>query len=247
MLQGTNFDLIQHIQHQLALKANPIFSQFGSSSGLGVVLPVTLSNPMTLLTQKRTPVPTLSCLRYRCGAGCIWSLGINLTFLYWAMVHVGIGYDVHALTAGRKLILGGVEIPFAKGLDGHSDADVLMHAICDAILGAIGEADIGHFFPNTDPRWSGAPSRIFLAEAARQVARLKGQIVNIDASLIAQEPKLFPYIQQMKANIANALSLGVQRVGIKATTNERLGFIGRVEGIAAMAVASVELPVAEER
>src|SRR3989442_889731 len=118
------------------------------------------------------------------------------------MVHVGIGYDVHALIAGRKLILGGVEIPFAKGLEGHSDADVLMHAICDAILGSIGESDIGHFFPNTDPRWSGAASRVFLEEAARQVGKLQGRIVNIDASVIAQEPKLFPYIEQMKANIA---------------------------------------------
>jgi 2-C-methyl-D-erythritol 2,4-cyclodiphosphate synthase len=158
------------------------------------------------------------------------------------MVHVGIGYDVHALVEGRKLILGGVEIPHTKGLDGHSDADVLMHAVCDAILGALGEVDIGHFFPNTDPRWKGAPSRIFLNEAARVTGLRQGRIVNIDATLIAQAPKVYPHIQQMKANLASALGMDPRRVGIKATTNELLGFIGREEGIAAMAVASLDLP-----
>lgn len=158
------------------------------------------------------------------------------------MVHVGIGYDVHAFAAGRKLILGGVEIAHPRGLDGHSDADVLMHAICDALLGALGEPDIGHFFPNTDPRWKGAPSHVFLQEAARQVQARSGQIVNIDATLIAQAPKIYPYLQQMKANIAAALQVEVRRVGIKATTNEHMGFIGREEGIAAMAVASLDLP-----
>jgi 2-C-methyl-D-erythritol 2,4-cyclodiphosphate synthase len=158
------------------------------------------------------------------------------------MVHVGIGYDVHALVAGRKLILGGVAIPHLKGLEGHSDADVLMHAICDAVLGALGEADIGHYFPNTDPQWKDAPSRVFLNEAARLAEVRQSRIVNVDATVIAQEPKIFPYIQQMKTNIAKALGLNAERVGIKATTNEHLGFIGRQEGIAAMAVASVDLP-----
>lgn len=158
------------------------------------------------------------------------------------MNHVGIGYDVHRLVEGRKLILGGVEIPHQKGLDGHSDADALLHAITDAVLGALGERDIGQFFPNTDPRWKGAPSRIFLQEAARQVAFRQGRIVNVDATLIAQQPKLSPHIAAMKTHIAEALGLNVQRVGLKATTNELLGFIGREEGIAAMAVASVELP-----
>src|SRR5580704_5758968 len=120
------------------------------------------------------------------------------------MVHVGIGYDVHALVAGRKLILGGVEIPHTKGLDGHSDADALMHAICDAVLGALGESDIGHFFPNTDPRWKGAPSKVFLEEAARQAKSRNARIVNVDATMIAQQPKLFPHVAQMKANIAAA-------------------------------------------
>ena len=158
------------------------------------------------------------------------------------MVHVGIGYDVHQLVAGRKLVLGGVEIPHPKGLDGHSDADALMHAICDAVLGALGEEDIGHFFPNTDPRWKGVPSKIFLEEASRIVALRNGKIVNVDATLIAQAPKIYPHIKAMKLCIAEALKINVHHVGIKATTNEWMGFIGREEGIAAMAVASVDLP-----
>ena len=158
------------------------------------------------------------------------------------MNHVGIGYDVHQLIAGRKLFLGGVEIAHAKGLDGHSDADVLMHAICDAVLGALGEPDIGHYFPNTDARWRNVRSKVFLEEAARQVKFREGRIINIDATLIAQQPKIAPHLRAMKENIASALGLTIARVGIKATTNELLGFIGREEGIAAMAVASVDLP-----
>jgi 2-C-methyl-D-erythritol 2,4-cyclodiphosphate synthase len=158
------------------------------------------------------------------------------------MNHVGIGYDVHRLAEGRKLVLGGVEIDHPKGLEGHSDADVLMHAICDAILGAMGEPDIGHYFPNTDARWQAAPSKVFLQEAARQVGFHEGRIVNIDATVIAQMPKIAPHIAAMKKNIAMALNLNIKHVGIKATTNEHLGFLGREEGIAAMAVASVELP-----
>jgi 2-C-methyl-D-erythritol 2,4-cyclodiphosphate synthase len=157
------------------------------------------------------------------------------------MVHVGIGYDVHALVSGRKLILGGVDIPHTKGLDGHSDADVLMHAICDAILGALGEPDIGHFFPNTDPRWRGVPSKTFLEEAARLIGIRQGKIVNIDATLIAQQPRIYPHIEAMKINLAAALRISNKQIGIKATTNEHLGFIGREEGIAAMAVASLDL------
>jgi 2-C-methyl-D-erythritol 2,4-cyclodiphosphate synthase len=163
------------------------------------------------------------------------------------MNHVGIGYDVHRLVEGRKLFLGGVEIAHARGLEGHSDADVLMHAICDAVLGAIGEADIGHFFPNTDSRWKNKPSRIFLEEAARQVGFREGQIINIDATLIAQQPRVAPHVRAMRENIAGALGVNVNRVGVKATTNELLGFIGREEGIAAMAVASIELPEAPQK
>jgi 2-C-methyl-D-erythritol 2,4-cyclodiphosphate synthase len=160
------------------------------------------------------------------------------------MTHVGIGYDVHRLVPERKTVLGGVHIPFEKGLEGHSDADVLMHAICDAILGAIGLRDIGTFFPNTDPRWKDAPSRRFLHEAGQQVKFKGGKIVNIDATIIAEQPKIGPHVEKMKENIAAALEINIEKVGVKATTNEMLGFIGREEGIAAMAVASVDLPEA---
>jgi 2-C-methyl-D-erythritol 2,4-cyclodiphosphate synthase len=158
------------------------------------------------------------------------------------MNRVGIGYDVHQLVTGRKLVLGGVELVHTKGLEGHSDADVLMHAICDAVLGAIGQGDIGTFFPNTDPKWRGAASRVFLEEAARQVSLHQGRIINIDATIMAQAPKIATHVPAMKANIAKALGITEQRVGVKATTNEHLGFVGREEGMAAMAVASVELP-----
>jgi 2-C-methyl-D-erythritol 2,4-cyclodiphosphate synthase len=157
------------------------------------------------------------------------------------MIHVGIGYDVHAFAEGRKLFLGGVEIPHSKGLDGHSDADVVMHAICDAILGALGEVDIGHFFPNTDLRWKNAPSKVFLQEAARQIASRKGKLVNVDATVLAEAPKIFPHIIEMKKQIAAALGVSEKQIGIKATTNKRMGFVGREEGIAAMAVAGIDL------
>jgi 2-C-methyl-D-erythritol 2,4-cyclodiphosphate synthase len=158
------------------------------------------------------------------------------------MVHVGIGYDVHAFALGRPLVLGGVTIPFPKGLDGHSDADALLHAITDALLGAIGEVDIGHLFPNNDPTWKDAASRIFLVEAARRIRERGGRIINIDATVLAENPKIYPHITAMKAHIADALGMSVNKVGLKATTNERMGFVGREEGIAAMAMASVDLP-----
>lgn len=158
------------------------------------------------------------------------------------MIHVGIGYDVHRLVEGRKLILGGVEVPHPKGLEGHSDADVLLHAICDAIFGALGEGDIGHFFPNTDPRWHNAPSKVFLHEAARLVHLRSGRIVNVDSSILAQAPKLAPHFHAMRSLISHVLEVHPNRVSIKATTNEGLGFLGREEGIAAMAVVSLELP-----
>ena len=158
------------------------------------------------------------------------------------MLRVGIGYDVHRLVEGRLLVLGGETIQHPKGLEGHSDADVLMHAICDAVLGALGEGDIGQFFPNTDPRWKGAASKLFLQEAARQVKFRNGAIINVDATVLAQQPKVGPYVQAMKLHIAEALGVEPLRIGIKATTGEGLGFVGREEGIAAMAVAGVDLP-----
>jgi 2-C-methyl-D-erythritol 2,4-cyclodiphosphate synthase len=158
------------------------------------------------------------------------------------MVHVGIGYDVHRLVEGRRLVLGGVEIPHGKGLDGHSDADVLMHAICDAVLGALGEGDIGQLFPNTDPQWKDAPSKVFLEEAARRLSLHEGKLVNVDATIVAEQPKVGPHLQAIKTRVSQALGIHPRQVGIKATTNEGLGFLGREEGIAAMAVASVDLP-----
>lgn len=158
------------------------------------------------------------------------------------MIHVGIGYDVHRLVAGRKLILGGVDLHHTQGLDGHSDADVLVHAICDALFGALGEKDIGHFFPNSDPRWQNAPSKVFLVEAAHLVNLRSGRIINIDSTVIAEAPRIGPHVATMKHHISEALGIHPNRVSIKATTNEGLGFLGRSEGIAAMAVASVDLP-----
>jgi len=154
----------------------------------------------------------------------------------------GIGYDVHRFADGRPLILGGVEIPHDQGLDGHSDADVLCHAIADAILGAIGDSDIGHHFPNTDPSIAGISSLEIVRKAAELVRALGGKLVNIDSTLIAEAPIISPHLSAMKRKLAFALALPERRVGIKATTNEGLGFLGRREGIAAMAVASVMLP-----
>jgi 2-C-methyl-D-erythritol 2,4-cyclodiphosphate synthase len=154
----------------------------------------------------------------------------------------GIGYDVHQLVEGRALILGGVEIPHTHGLDGHSDADVLAHAIADAVLGAIGERDIGFHFPNTDQSIRGISSLEILRKTASLVKERGGRILNIDATLVAEAPKISPHVAEMRTNLAKALGLDAKRVGVKATTNERMGFLGRGEGIAALAVASVELP-----
>lgn len=157
------------------------------------------------------------------------------------MTRSGIGYDAHRLVAGRKLILGGVEIPHSSGLDGHSDADVLAHAIADALLGAVGESDIGHHFPNTDERIRGMSSLAILADVGQLLGVRGARMVNIDATLIAEAPKIAPYIPRMRAEIAAALHLPVDRISLKATTNEGLGPIGRGEGMAALAVASVEI------
>lgn len=154
-------------------------------------------------------------------------------------VRVGIGYDVHRFAEGETLVLGGVEIAHDKGLLGHSDADVLSHAIADALLGSVGAPDIGHYFPPDDIRIKGISSLEILKKAAEVVAEKGFQIVNIDSTLIAEEPKVMPHAEAMKAKIAKALGIEPGDVGVKATTNERMGFVGRSEGIAAMAVASV--------
>ena len=153
----------------------------------------------------------------------------------------GIGYDAHRLVAGRKLVLGGVEIEHSLGLEGHSDADVLCHAIADALLGAIGESDIGHQFPNTDESIRGISSLKILERVAGLLRERSARVVNVDATLIAEAPKIAPHIAAMKARIAAALGIAPRDVCLKATTNEGLGAIGRNEGMAAMAVAGVEL------
>jgi 2-C-methyl-D-erythritol 2,4-cyclodiphosphate synthase len=156
------------------------------------------------------------------------------------MMRIGHGYDVHRLVTERKLILGGVDIPYGKGLLGHSDADVLLHAISDAILGAIGEGDIGKHFPDTDPAYKGISS-IKLLRHVLMLANDKGYVVgNVDATIVAQRPKLAPYILEMRENIAEALGCHLSRVNVKATTTEELGFAGRGEGIASYAVALMQ-------
>ena len=155
-------------------------------------------------------------------------------------MRIGTGYDVHKLVEGRKLILGGIDIPFEKGLLGHSDADVLLHAIMDALLGAAALGDIGEHFPDTDETYAGADSRVLLREVKRILTGHHYKVVNIDATVIAQRPKLRPYIDGMRANIASDLGLEPGAVSVKATTEEHLGFTGRGEGISAQAVCLIE-------
>jgi len=154
-------------------------------------------------------------------------------------IRVGHGFDVHALVEGRKLIVGGVEIPYARGLAGHSDADVLLHAICDALLGAAGLGDIGRHFPDTDMAFAGIDSRILLRRVAEHLRERAWQVGNVDATIIAQAPKMAPHITRMAAHIADDLGVPTDRVNVKATTTEKLGFTGRGEGIAAEAVCLI--------
>ena len=156
-------------------------------------------------------------------------------------MRIGQGFDIHALVAGRKLIIGGVEIAYERGLAGHSDADVLLHAICDALIGAAGLGDIGTHFPDTDPQYRGIDSRILLRSVGALVSSHGMRIVNIDSTLIAQAPRLAPYISRMRSNIAEDLGMPPADVNVKAKTAERLGALGREEGIAAEAVALLEV------
>jgi 2-C-methyl-D-erythritol 2,4-cyclodiphosphate synthase len=158
------------------------------------------------------------------------------------MIATGIGYDVHRLVADRPLVLGGVVIPHPLGLDGHSDADVLCHAIAVALLGAAGEPDIGHLFPNTDPAIRGISSLEILRRVRALLDEKSIRLHNIDATLIAEEPKISPHLALMKERVGAALGLPPKRIGIKATTNESLGFLGRGEGMAALATACVNRP-----
>lgn len=153
------------------------------------------------------------------------------------MLRIGLGYDVHAFAEGRKLVLGGVEIPFSKGLDGHSDADVLVHAIMDAIVSAMRAGDIGKLFPDTDPAYEGADS-LKLLERVGSLARERGYVIeDVDSVVMLQEPKMSPHREQMRQNIADALQIPIESVGVKATTTEHLGYEGRGEGASAQAVA----------
>ena len=158
-------------------------------------------------------------------------------------MRVGNGFDVHAFATGRRLVIGGVDIPYERGLDGHSDADVLLHAICDALLGAAGLGDIGRHFPDTDPRWKGADSRSLLRHVQSLLAERGWRVGNVDATIIAQAPRMAPHVAAMVAHIAADLALDLEAdpgaVNVKATTTERLGFTGRGEGVAAQAVASI--------
>lgn len=156
------------------------------------------------------------------------------------MIRIGHGFDVHQLVVGRRCIIGGVDIPYDKGLDGHSDADVLLHAICDALLGAAALGDIGKHFPNTDARYKGIDSRQLLRHVAALLQDRRYAIVNIDATVIAEAPKLAPHIDAMCANIAADCALLLDAVNVKATTTEKLGFVGRGEGIAAEAVCLIQ-------
>jgi len=155
-------------------------------------------------------------------------------------LRVGHGFDVHAFAANRKLIIGGVDIPHELGLAGHSDADVLLHAICDALLGAAGLGDIGRHFPDTDATYAGIDSRILLRRVTEQLQQRLWRVGNVDATIIAQEPKMAPHIARMTAHIADDLGVAIDRVNVKATTTEKLGFTGRGEGIAAEAVCLIE-------
>lgn len=158
-------------------------------------------------------------------------------------MRIGQGFDVHALARGRKLIIGGVDIPNEKGLDGHSDADVLLHAVCDALLGAAALGDIGRHFPDSDARYKDADSRLLLREVSRLIQEAGYRIVNIDATIIAQAPKMAPHIPSMVNNIAADLGLSRGQVNVKATTTEGLGFAGRAEGIAAEAIVMLSWAV----
>ena len=156
------------------------------------------------------------------------------------MYRIGNGYDVHRLIKGRKLILGGVDIPHDLGLDGHSDADVLCHALCDSLLGAAGAGDLGKYFPDTEKKWKGISSLILLEKSGELVAKRGFQISNIDTTIVAQQPKIGPHIKSMTTNISETLKIDPTQINIKATTTERLGFAGREEGIAAYAVTLLQ-------
>jgi 2-C-methyl-D-erythritol 2,4-cyclodiphosphate synthase len=156
------------------------------------------------------------------------------------MMRIGFGYDVHRLAADRELWLGGIKIPHHKGLEGHSDADVLIHALCDALLGAAALGDIGSHFPDTDPKFKGIDSKILLAETKKLIASAGYTILNIDSTIAAQSPRIAPYIHEMRLTLSGLLGIDINQVSVKATTTEKLGFEGREEGISAYAVVLLQ-------
>jgi 2-C-methyl-D-erythritol 2,4-cyclodiphosphate synthase len=160
-------------------------------------------------------------------------------------LRIGLGYDAHAFAAGRPLVLGGVTIPHSRGLSGHSDADVICHAIADAILGALTAGDIGRLFPDTDPKYKGISSLLLLSRVTDLLNTKGGQILNLDTMIILEEPRISPYFEEMKENIGKALRINAGTVSIKATRNEGMGFVGRGEGVVAIAVALVRLPASK--
>jgi len=161
---------------------------------------------------------------------------IKFKLFFGVLMLIGFGYDIHRLVEGRRLIMGGVEIPYEKGLEGHSDADVLLHAVCDGLLGAMGEGDIGKHFPNTDPQFRGISSLKLLNIVASMVAERSLTVENLDTTVIAEQPRIMPYIPQMRTKIAETMNISEGKVNIKATTSEGLGFVGEGRGIVAYAI-----------
>ena len=162
------------------------------------------------------------------------------------MIRTGIGYDSHRLTEGRRLVLGGVEIPHERGLQGHSDADVLIHALCDALLGAVADGDIGQHFSDQDPQWKNIDSAVLLGRVVERLARAGWRILNTDATVVAEAPKLQPHIAAMRQRLADVMGIDCSRVSVKAKTNEGMDAVGRREGISALAVATVTQQTANE-
>lgn len=229
--QGFHFDLIRAAHAAAALSAPHDFTDDASvARAAGIPVSIVPGEPGNV---KVTTAADLDAADRRCRMEDWLSRGD---------IRVGTGYDVHRFTEGDAVVLGGVRIAHDRKLEGHSDADVALHALTDAIFGALGDGDIGQHFPPSDPQWRGADSAVFLREAARRVAARGGTIAHADVNLIAEAPRIGPHREAMCARIADILGISIDRVGVKATTNERLGFIGRAEGIAAIATATIRLP-----
>lgn len=228
--QGFRFDVILGAHRKAAAEGREFTDDAALTEWAGIPVRAVPGDPANI---KLTTAADIAAAERRLAGEAMLRLGDT---------RVGIGYDVHALGPGGEVMLGGVAIPHVRGLVGHSDADVALHALTDAVLGALAEGDIGAHFPPSDPQWKGASSDRFLADAARRVAVRGGVIAHLDLTLIAEAPKIGPYRDAMRRRIAEICGIAVDRVAVKATTNEGLGFIGRGEGIAAQATATIRLP-----